>query len=108
MPASWRPGVCVSGDPLCAGLFPACFKHLSLFFSEGELSLAYAIMLTALSCSQVMGGPLAGGLQYITAGGLYGFQWLFIIEGIVTVMWGCCIWVGPCPSFVIVNLLSSQ
>jgi len=77
-----------------AGLFPACYKHLSLFFSDRELSLAYAIMLTALRCSQIVGGPLAGGLQYINARGLYGFQWLFIVEGVITVIWGCCIWVS--------------
>ena len=93
---------------MCAGLFPACFKHLSLFFSERELSLAYAILLTALSCSQIVGGPLAGGLQYITAGGLHGFQWLFIIEGVITVTWGCCIWVRPQISFVIASSVPSQ
>ena len=74
------------------------FYHLSLFFNERELSLAYALMLMALSMSQVIGGPIAGGLQYLEGkSGLHGWQWLFIIEGVLTVLWGCAIPVS-CPS----------
>lgn len=75
-----------------AGTFPAMFHHLSLFFSERELSFAYAVMLTALTISQVIGGPIAGGLQYLEGkDGLHGWQWLFIIEGVITVLWGVAI-----------------
>ena len=42
---------------VCAGTFPSMFYHLSLFFNEGELSLAYALMLMSLSMSQVIGEP---------------------------------------------------
>lgn len=76
-----------------AGTFPALYYHLSLFFSDQELSFAYAILLSALSISQIIGGPLAGGLQYLAEkGGLHGYQWLFIIEGALTVLWGLVIW----------------
>lgn len=75
-----------------AGTFPAMYYHLSLFFNERELSMAYAVMLSALSISQVVGGPVAGGLQYLEGkSGLHGWQWLFIIEGCITVLWGLLI-----------------
>lgn len=90
-----------------AGTFPALYYHLSLFFSDQELSFAYAILLSALSISQIIGGPLAGGLQYLAEkGGLHGYQWLFIIEGALTVLWGLVIWVRP--SYLIEALLGRK
>ena len=46
------------------------------------------------------GGPIAGGLQYLEGkSGLHGWQWLFIIEGAVTVLWGCAIPVSSASHF---------
>jgi ACS family tartrate transporter-like MFS transporter len=39
--------------------------------------------------SVVFAAPLAAGLMTITAGGLKGWQWLFILEGIPSVLLGC-------------------
>ena len=40
---------------------------------------------------QVLGAPLAAALLLMEgAGGLHGWQWLFIIEGAATALWGYC------------------
>ena len=46
---------------------------------------------------QVLGAPLAAALLLMEgAGGLHGWQWLFIIEGAATALWGVVLAVSPC------------
>ena len=50
--------------------------------------------------AQVIGAPLAAGLLYMDGlGGLRGWQWLFIIEGLVTSIYGILLKVRPLPGF---------
>ena len=61
--------------------------HLSLFLDADELGVAYAGVTTATALSQVIGGPLAAVLLLLDGKfGLHGWQWLFICEGIPTVI----------------------
>lgn len=61
--------------------------HLSLFLDAGELGVAYTGISTATALSQVIGGPLAAALLLLDGTfGLHGWQWLFICEGIPTVL----------------------
>ena len=61
--------------------------HLSLFLDADELGVAYAGVTTATALSQVIGGPLAAALLLLDGKlGLHGWQWLFICEGIPTVI----------------------
>ena len=61
--------------------------HLSLFLDAGELGVAYTGISTATALSQVIGGPLAAALLLLDGTwGLHGWQWLFICEGLPTVM----------------------
>ena len=56
------------------------------------MALAYALVTTAVTLSQVVGGPLAGGILYLDGkAGLSGWQWLFILEGAITVAWALLI-----------------
>ena len=46
---------------------------------------------------QVLGAPLAAALLLMEgAGGLHGWQWLFIIEGAATALWGIVLAVSTC------------
>ena len=48
--------------------------------------------------AQVIGAPLAAGLLYMDGlGGLRGWQWLFIIEGLVTSIYGILLKVSRLP-----------
>ena len=52
---------------------------------------------SAHHASQVLGAPLAAALLLMEGvGGLHGWQWLFIIEGAATALWGIALAVSPC------------
>lgn len=69
--------------PIHAGMW----YHLSLFLDAGELGVAYTGISTATALSQVVGGPLAAALLLLDGTfGLHGWQWLFICEGVPTVL----------------------
>jgi sugar phosphate permease len=63
--------------------------YLSQFYKRTELALRIGIFYTAASLSGAFGGLLARGLSAIgTRGGLQGWRWIFIIEGIITALCG--------------------
>jgi MFS family permease len=64
--------------------------HLSVFYSEAEMGVAYAKVASCTAVAQVVGAPIAAGILALDGmGGLRGWQWLFILEGSVTVIFGC-------------------
>lgn len=71
------------------GLLPGMVLYLSLFYRREELALRIGIFYTAASLSGAFGGLLARGLNAIGhAGGLQGWRWIFIVEGLITVAVG--------------------
>ncbi|KAF2469742.1 MFS general substrate transporter [Lindgomyces ingoldianus] len=71
------------------GLLPGMVLYLSHFYKRTELALRIGIFYTAASLSGAFGGLLARGLSAIGhAGGLDGWRWIFIIEGLITVACG--------------------
>lgn len=63
--------------------------YLSHFYRRQELALRIGIFYTAASLSGAFGGLLARGLNAIgPAGGLEGWRWIFIVEGLLTVFIG--------------------
>ncbi|KAI3428732.1 hypothetical protein D9Q98_007556 [Chlorella vulgaris] len=70
--------------------FPGMWYHLSVFYSEAEMGVAYAKVASCTAVAQVVGAPIAAGILALDGmGGLRGWQWLFILEGSVTVIFGC-------------------
>ncbi len=84
----------------CVGLLmliihAGMWYHLSLFLDAGELGVAYTGITTATALSQVIGGPLAAALLLLDGTlGLHGWQWLFICEGIPTIIFAVVLKVG--------------
>ncbi|KAJ9092566.1 hypothetical protein QFC21_006797 [Naganishia friedmannii] len=70
-----------------AGFFPGVMLLLSCWYKPDELSKRLAIFYSASLTSGAFGGLLAGVItQYMNGvGNTPGWQWLFIIEGLVTV-----------------------
>ncbi|CAN9113731.1 unnamed protein product [Alternaria sp. RS040] len=73
------------------GLLPGMVLYLAGFYRRQELALRIGIFYTAASLSGAFGGLLARGLNAIgPAGGLEGWRWIFIVEGLLTVLVGVC------------------
>lgn len=72
-----------------AGLFPGILYYLGGWFPDSQRAKANSIFLTALPIALVVGAPISGLLlQMDGLLGLKGWQWLFLIEGLVTILVG--------------------
>jgi MFS transporter, ACS family, tartrate transporter len=75
-----------------AGFFPGIILYLTYWFPAREQARAIALFMTASALAGVIGGPLSGAL--LAAGGLLGlagWQWLFILEGLPSVILGVAV-----------------
>ncbi|KAM7207921.1 Major facilitator superfamily domain containing protein [Naviculisporaceae sp. PSN 640] len=71
------------------GLLPGMVLYLSGLYTRQEMALRIGIFYTAASLSGAFGGLLARGLSAIgPRGGLEGWRWILIIEGLITVVAG--------------------
>lgn len=70
-----------------APFFPGALLLLSSWYTPREMATRTAIMYTGSLISSGFGGLVGAGIQYGMDGarGLHSWQWLFIIEGAVTV-----------------------
>ena len=76
-----------------AGFFPGIIYYLTLWFPARERGHAVALFMTATAIAGVIGGPLSSGLLLLDgAGGLRGWQWLFIVEGLPAVLLAPLVW----------------
>jgi MFS transporter, ACS family, tartrate transporter len=72
-----------------AGFFPGMIVYLTYWFPTRERARAVAKFMTATSLAGVVGGPLSSYLLKLDGvRGLTGWQWLFLSEGIPTVLLG--------------------
>lgn len=73
-----------------AGFFPGIILYLSYWFPDRERAKMTAFFMVAIGLASVVGNPLSGLImQYLdTVGGLHGWQWLFLLEGIPSVLCG--------------------
>ena len=78
-----------------AGFFPGMILYLTYWFPASERARAVALFMTANAFAGVVGGPLAGALLTMNGiGGLRGWQWLFLLEGISAVMIGVVVFMS--------------
>jgi len=72
-----------------AGFFPGMIVYLTYWFPTHERARAVARFMTATSLAGVVGGPLSGWMLRMDGrSGLAGWQWLFLSEGIPTILLG--------------------
>lgn len=70
-----------------AGFFPGLILYLTHWFPARERARAVALFMTATAMAGVIGAPISSAiLQLDGLGGLHGWQWLFIIEGLPAVL----------------------
>ncbi|THD00229.1 hypothetical protein EYZ11_000279 [Aspergillus tanneri] len=67
------------------GYIPGFALYISKYYTNQELALRYAIFWASNNFAGILGGPLSIGLLFLGGRhGLRGWQWLFLIEGILT------------------------
>ncbi|CZR53706.1 related to putative tartrate transporter [Phialocephala subalpina] len=71
-----------------AGLWPGMLLQMCYWYRPDELALRILYVTVLGYFSTVIGGVLAFAFNGVTTGGLSGWQWLFLTEGIVTVVVG--------------------
>ena len=76
-----------------AGFFPGIVLYLTYWVPRAERARAMALFLTATAVAGLIGAPLSGALLSLDGFlGLQGWQWLFIVEAIPAVIFGCIVW----------------
>ncbi|THH16012.1 hypothetical protein EW146_g4559 [Bondarzewia mesenterica] len=70
-----------------AGLFPGITYYISLWYPRRKQARRVAIFFSAATVAGAFGGILAYGIEKMEGlGGLHGWQWIFCLEGILTVI----------------------
>ncbi|EPE06875.1 major facilitator superfamily transporter [Ophiostoma piceae UAMH 11346] len=81
--ARWFLGLCE------AGLFPGINYYFSCWYKRAELGKRAAIFFSAAAVSGSFGGLLAAAIELMDGkGGYAGWAWIFILEGILTIVLG--------------------
>jgi MFS transporter, ACS family, tartrate transporter len=69
-----------------AGFFPGIIFYLTLWFPAEYRARIVGYFMAAIPLSSVIGAPVSGALLTVEAGGLAGWQWLFIIEAVPAII----------------------
>ena len=73
-----------------AGFFPGIILYLTYWFPAHRRGRITSLFMTAVPLAGVIGGPISGWIMERFAGlhGLSGWQWLFLLEGVPSVLVG--------------------
>lgn len=73
-----------------AGFFPGIILYLTYWYPPKKRAHITALFMTAIPVSGLIGGPLSGWLLESAKGilGLAGWQWLFLVEGLPSLILG--------------------
>ncbi len=76
-----------------AGFFPGIIFYLSFWFPARERAKVTAGFMLAIGLASVIGNPLSGLImqQLDSVAGWQGWQWLFLLEGLPSILLGCAV-----------------
>jgi MFS family permease len=76
-----------------AGLFPAMMYMVTQWFSQKHRVTIVGLIYVAPCVAVIIGSPVGGALMELHGlAGLRGWQWMFLVEGLVTVLIGVVVW----------------
>ncbi len=72
-----------------AGFFPGMLLYFTAWFPSNERARAISRFMTAIPVASIVGGPISGALLGLSGvGGIAGWRWLFLLEGLPAVALG--------------------
>jgi MFS transporter, ACS family, tartrate transporter len=74
-----------------AGFFPGIIFYLTLWFPALYRARVISFFMLAIPISSIVGAPISGLLLNVSGFGLVGWQWLFILEALPSVVVGLCV-----------------
>ena len=74
-----------------AGFFPGMILYMKRWFPASARARAVAWFMTANPLAGVIGSPISGALLGLHSGGLAGWQWMFLIEGLPAIVFGAAV-----------------
>ncbi|KAK7757428.1 hypothetical protein SLS62_000442 [Diatrype stigma] len=75
-----------------AGLFPGLTVYLTFYYTKGELALRVGYLFVSAAVAGALGGLLAYGIGHLAGvGGLSGWRWIMIIEGLPSIALGAAV-----------------
>ncbi len=93
-----------------AGFFPGILVYLNRWYPAGRRAQVTALFAIAVPLAGVVGGPVSGAILAFLhdAGGLRGWQWMFLLEGAPVVVLGLVVLAVLPERFEQVRWLSDQ
>jgi len=74
-----------------AGFFPGMILYMKRWFPASARARAVAWFMTANPLAGLIGSPISGALLGLHGGGLSGWQWMFLIEGMPAIFFGAVV-----------------
>jgi len=75
-----------------AGFFPGIIYYFTQWLPSTERGKAMAIFLSGSAIASVISGPVSGALLNVSGFGLQGWQWMFLIEGLASIVLCGFVW----------------
>lgn len=77
-----------------AGFFPGIILYLTYWYPSARRGRVTGLFLFGMPITGVIGGPLSGWIMktFDGVGGWHGWQWVFVIEGVPTVLIGIVVY----------------
>ena len=105
-----------------AGFIPGVLLYLTYWFPASRRGRITALFLAAIPMASIFGGPLSGWLLNVASGayGFSGWQWLFLIESIPSIVFGVAIlfylddsvegakWLDPAEKQIVAGLIAGE
>ena len=75
-----------------AGFFPGMIVYLTHWFRAADRARAVALFMSAIPVSNILGAPVSGMILSVRWLEMPGWRWIFILEGIPALLFGCITW----------------
>ncbi len=77
-----------------AGFYPGIILYLTYWYPTLRRARAFGLFMSASALAGVIGGPLAGWIMTHMVGvhGWTGWQWVFLLEGVPSILMGLATW----------------